>query len=269
MLDLAFQSNLVHTHLDWHEISAWLEIPDVPMRLAWEGGRLAGVMAASTPLNNTCWLRLIAISEGVAAAPVMGKLWEHTENLLAKRGVHMVFLLISHNWLLDHMTRMQFVYDEDIITLRRDGTDIPPPRLTPFSVRSAVQDDLPRMVAVDQTAFPPPWQLTYDDLHEARRMSISCTVATLNSAIVGYQLSTQHRQSGHLARLAALPEYQGQGMGGALLDDLIRRLLQRSIRTLTVNTQASNIRSQRLYQRYGFVRNGYDLPVWVHPIAQS
>lgn len=266
MLDLAFQSNQVHTHLDWHEISAWLEIPNVPIRLAWQDGQLVGVMATSPPLNNTCWLRLIAISETAPAAPVMRLLWEQIESVLAKYMVHMTFLLITHHWLLDHMNMLGFVYDEDIITLRRDGTDLPPPRPTAFNVRSATQDDLKDMVSVDQTAFPPPWQLTSEDLREARRVSISCTVATLHSEIVGYQLSTQYRQSGHLARLAVLPEYQGQGIGGVMLDDLIRRLLQRSIRTLTVNTQSSNIRSQRLYQRYGFLRNGYDLPVWVHVV---
>ena len=134
-------------------------------------------------------------------------------------------------------------------------------------MRSATLDDMVRMTLVDQTAFPTPWQLTYDDLREARRVSISCTVATLDGEITGYQLSTQYRQSGHLARLAVLPDYQGKGMGGALVDDLIRRLLQRSIRTVTVNTQSSNIRSQRLYRRYGFLRNGYDLPVWVCHLA--
>jgi hypothetical protein len=34
----------------------------------------------------------------------------------------------------------------------------------------------------------------------------------------------------------------------------------------TVNTQESNVRSQHLYTRFGFARNGYDLPVWMADI---
>ena len=79
VLDLAFQSNLVHTHLDWHEVSAWLETPNVPIRLAWQQGRVVGVMATSPPLNNTCWLRLIAISEDAPAGLAMRLLWENIE----------------------------------------------------------------------------------------------------------------------------------------------------------------------------------------------
>jgi hypothetical protein len=40
------------------------------------------------------------------------------------------------------------------------------------------------------------------------------------------------------------------------------RYYTRRVRSLTVNTQLSNLRSQRLYSAYGFRRNGHDLPVW-------
>ena len=48
----------------------------------------------------------------------------------------------------------------------------------------------------------------------------------------------------------------------ALLIDLLRRFERRSVRAMTVNTQSSNLRSQRLYTGFGFERTGYDLPVW-------
>jgi ribosomal protein S18 acetylase RimI-like enzyme len=100
------------------------------------------------------------------------------------------------------------------------------------------------------------------DLRFARKIAAVHTVAVLDNEIVGYQLSTQYRQSGHLARLAVSPDMQGFGIGAALLDDMIRRFLRRRVRTVTVNTQESNVRSQRLYEQYGFRRNGYDLPVY-------
>jgi ribosomal protein S18 acetylase RimI-like enzyme len=93
-----------------------------------------------------------------------------------------------------------------------------------------------------------------------------CTVAERDSAIIGYQLSTLYFDGGHLARLAVHPSAQGGGVGAALLHDLIQRFMRRGVGSITVNTQASNTRSQRLYQRFGFERNGYDLPVWIAEI---
>ena len=80
--------------------------------------------------------------------------------------------------------------------------------------------------------------------------------------IIGYQVCTLYRDGAHLARLAVHPGYQGRGIGSVLLNDVLRRFFKRRVYTMTVNTQVSNHRSQHLYQRYGFERNGYDLPVW-------
>ena len=158
-------------------------------------------------------------------------------------------------------------FSEDIVTLRREGRFIPQPRFTPRNIHIAEFTDLVEMTKVDQTAFNAPWQLNYEDLRQAMRISAHCTVVIENNAIIAYQLSTQYRKSGHLARLAVLPDYQGQGIGKLLLDDLIRRFMKRGVISLTVNTQASNYHSQRLYERYGFKRNGYDLPVWLSSLS--
>jgi ribosomal-protein-alanine N-acetyltransferase len=104
--------------------------------------------------------------------------------------------------------------------------------------------------------------MTRSELHQAQRVAAFCTLAKHNDSIVGYQISTQYRDGAHLARLGVDPEWQGQGIGTLLLQNLLSRFYQRQITTVTVNTQASNIRSQRLYRDFGFYRNGYDLPVW-------
>ncbi|MDX1994745.1 MAG: GNAT family N-acetyltransferase [bacterium] len=266
-LDLIFHSVRVHTHLDWHETGQWLDLQEATVWLAWADSRLAGVMAVSTPMSGTCWLRLVALRDDVPAASVLGALWEALNPTLQQWGVHVVALLIVNDWLVNHVPALGFRYDEDIVTLRRDGTELPPLRPVAVTVRSAGHEDLQRMTEVDQTAFAAPWQLTLGDLRQARRIAATCTVALHEGEIVGYQLSTLYRQSGHLARLAVMPTLQGVGVGSTLLDDLIRRFLRRGVRTITVNTQASNHRSQRLYARYQFERNGYDLPVWTAEIT--
>ena len=44
------------------------------------------------------------------------------------------------------------------------------------------------------------------------------------------------------------PERQGQGIGAALLARALEGYGQRQLRTVTLNTQADNLASQRLYR---------------------
>lgn len=267
VVDLLFHSGRVHTHLDWHESTHWIDQNPNLVRLAWlDSGRLAAMMAASEPMDGTSWLRIIASADSLSARAVLQPLWVALADDLREHGVHTVYVLILSDWLqpvVEHA--LEFKYCEEIITLRRAGPNLPPynPNSTGAPViRNAEREDMAAMVAVDHVAFQAPWQLTRSDLRQAQRIAASVTVALHGEQIVGYQLSTLFRQSAHLARLAVLPQAQGTGVGSALVDHMTRYFLRRSVRSITVNTQLSNHRSQRLYERYGFQRNGYDLGVW-------
>jgi ribosomal protein S18 acetylase RimI-like enzyme len=80
--------------------------------------------------------------------------------------------------------------------------------------------------------------------------------------VAGYQISTGTPIGGHLARLAVKPEFQGKGVGYALVYDLIRQLLRRGARVITVNTQKDNLASLTLYKRIGFVLTGEKYPIY-------
>lgn len=267
VLDLLFRSNRVHTHLDWHDTPAWLENDDITLRLAWNNGdsRLAGIMAASAPQNVMCWLRLVAVMNDFPGMPVLSVLWDDMRKQLRAQAVETVNVLIINDWLESYVADLGFRYVEDIITLYREGPNFPvaPPGSTHgITVRPAEYDDLAQIVTVDHIAFDAPWRLAFNDLWQARRMAASCTVAVCDESIVGYQLSTLFRQSAHLARLAVNPAWQQRGIGSVMLHEMLGYFLRRGVRTITVNTQSSNTRSQRLYERFGFKRNGHDLPVW-------
>jgi ribosomal-protein-alanine N-acetyltransferase len=260
--DLLFRSHSVHTHLDWHETDQWLESQQVPMRLAWQNGRLVGVLATSLPLNDTCWIRLAAVQDNADQTGILSALWNDLLPELRGLGVRLAALLAVRDWITDFAPNLAFHYVEDIVTLARSSRmipDLPPHHLT---LRPAETPDLDNMSYIDQAAFSPPWQLASDELRQAYRISASCIVALQDTQIVGYQLSTLYFDGAHLARLAVLPDMQGQGIGGVLLDDLLRRFFRRGVFSMTVNTQASNLHSQHLYRRYGFRPNGYDLPYW-------
>lgn len=260
--DLMFRNYQVHTHLDWYDTDHWLNSNPATMRLAWQRGWLVGLLGASTPLNQTSWIRLAAIHDHATAEPVLRALWEALVVDLRALRVQLVALLVLRDWISDMLPALGFSYREDVITLGRASRLLPEPPLNELRIRAFLPADLDTITRIDQTAFAPPWQLSTDELRQATRMAAVCTVALLGDTIAGYQLSTYYYEGGHLARLAVAPGTQGAGVGSTLLSDLIHRFARRGIYGITVNTQSTNHRSQRLYTRFDFHPSGYNLPVW-------
>jgi [ribosomal protein S18]-alanine N-acetyltransferase len=269
--DLIFQHYRVHTHLDWQGVEGWLDTLLSPMWLAWQGERLVGLMAVSEPVEGTSWMRLIAIHDEVLMPQeVLNEVWQPLSNELHHLGVQRLALLLVRDWLKPFLPPLGFSYDEHIVTMFRGGHQ--PPSQIPthnLQIHAVTSTDLDTIVAIDHAAFPAMWRMSKSDLREAWRISAVCTLALQDNTPVGYELCTQAQDAAHLARLAVLPSIQGTGVGAVLLADALARFSRRNIHSMTVNTQASNIRSQRLYSRYGFVRNGYDLPVYIADLPRS
>jgi ribosomal-protein-alanine N-acetyltransferase len=263
--DLLFQHYRVHTHLDWQNIENWLETTNSPMWLAWQGEQLIGAMAASEGVEATSWMRVIAVHDDVLSPQSMfNEIWQPLSEELYRGGVRHVGLLMMRDWLKLFLSPLGFVYDEHIVTMFRGGHQ-PPSQIpaSPLKINAVTSADLDLLVTIDHAAFPPMWRMSKNDIREAWRVSAVCTIALQDDQPVGYQLCTQAQDAAHLARLAVQPQMQGSGIGATLLADALARFARRNIHSMTVNTQASNIRSQRLYTRFGFVRNGYDLPVYI------
>jgi ribosomal-protein-alanine N-acetyltransferase len=262
VLDLFYRAYQVHIHLDWYTIEQWLEGEAEILRLAWDDHHLVGVMGAAPPLNGTSWLRLILLRDRAPSRTTLLALWESTRKALIPLGTLSAWVLLSNESLADDVRALGFEQEEWVVTLRRQGEELPEPVTTAVEIHPLELDNLESAVQVDHRAFAAPWQLDASDLYQAVRLSDSATIACLDGEVIGYQLSTRYRETGHLARLAVLPQQQGKGVGGALLRQMINSFLRKRVIAVTVNTQLSNVQSQRLYEYYGFRRNHYDLPVW-------
>ncbi len=71
---------------------------------------------------------------------------------------------------------------------------------------------------------------------------------------VSYVGVTRMRGWGHLDRLAVAPADQGQGYGRESLEWAVQVLGSRGARRVALSTQARNVRSRRMYERFGFRR---------------
>jgi ribosomal-protein-alanine N-acetyltransferase len=263
LLNLTYYSQWTHKHLDWYKTGQWIDREDGFIYLAWDNDKLVGYIGLSAPLNGTSWVRLLGIHDDVAPKPVIQELWHNAEVYGRSIGVQTFAVLMITNWLKSYIRDLDFSYHEDIITLNRVGHKLPARPESPVKIYSANSEDLSVITQIDQQAFSTPWQMNAHDLWQAFRISASATVALFENEIVGYQISTRHRATGHLARLAVAPAYQGKRVGSMILYELLSKFDKRGINSITVNTQESNISSLRLYHQYGFVPNGFDLGVWL------
>lgn len=266
--DLLFRHENVLIHLDWQETDPWMDSSEAITRLAFDGHRLVGALAVSQPVDGAGWMRVVAVHDTADPGVVLPALWEAIKPALLEAGIVQVAVLLLRDWLGGYVSALGFHPLEDIVTLRRREQPIPSLMLPQgVTIRMLHDDDLARIAAVDRAAFVPPWQMSAQDVYHAARIASFCTVAQVSTQIVGYQLCTVYFDGSHLARLAVLPAMQGRGIGRALVSGAIQHFSARGIPTMTVNTQASNIQSQRVYLRLGFQRNGYDLPVWAAALA--
>jgi ribosomal protein S18 acetylase RimI-like enzyme len=270
LLRLIHEEYRQHLHLDWQTVDDWIDDTEVPVFLAWDDDdRLVGAIAASAPMGRASWLRLTAIDDDVDAGGIFSELWHTLRAELLNMAVTEVGVLVLRPWLTPYLEAHGFQYTEDIITMRREESPIPDPLGVDVAIRRANLEEVPQVLEIDHAAFGPMWQLSFQSLRQAARLSASFTVAEYNGQMVGYQLTTQHYEGAHLARLATLPALQGMGIGGLLLGEMIKQFHRRGIDTISVNTQETNMQSRRLYERYGFRPSGLDMPYWAVTISRE
>lgn len=262
ILSLLFYSRFAHTHLDWFNAGQWLDIDGNLIQLVYNGNALVGVLGVSEPLNRAAWLRIAAIGQAYDPALILGTVWNELRLHLGTMGVDSVSTLVVNPWLNAYLPALGFRYLEEVVTLYRAQHELPPAPSHLLNYRNGYIEDIPDIIAVDHAAFAAPWQLSATDIRFAQRQAASCTLVIHEGETVAYEISTRHQGAGHLARLAVHPKMQGQKVGYALLHHLLSRFEKRGVRTMTVNTQMSNILSQRLYNRFHFYRNGFDLAIW-------
>jgi ribosomal protein S18 acetylase RimI-like enzyme len=132
------------------------------------------------------------------------------------------------------------------------------------AIRPATTADVIRLAEIERAAFDPLWRHSQRGLLMAFREAISFDVAEVDGRIVGFQYSVggQDGLSAHLVRLTVDPEVQGRGVGSGLLRAALSGYGRMGAERVTLNTQADNHASHRLYERFGFQRLVGRADVW-------
>jgi ribosomal-protein-alanine N-acetyltransferase len=116
-----------------------------------------------------------------------------------------------------------------------------------------VPADIPAVHELEERLFPVdawPLQMFVDELSqpETRRYLIAET----SDGIIGYAGLMCIEPIADVQTIAVVPEYEGKGIGSALLRELISEGRRRGAADLLLEVRADNPRAQQLYRRFGF-----------------
>ena len=116
---------------------------------------------------------------------------------------------------------------------------------------------LPAVDAIEQQLFPDePWGpvLFWSELGQVDTRHY--LVALDGEQALGYAGLCDHPDEAFVQTMAVAPSAQGRGLGARLLEALLAEAERRGHRTTSLEVRADNVPAQRLYDRYGFVRDG-------------
>ena len=256
---------LVHRHLDWRAPLDW--IGKSPYLLAERGSRLEGALACPPDPDEVAWLRLFATAGENSPAETWWSLWPEAQAQLRRLQTPYAAAMPMLDWFRKLLQINEFELTHRVIMMQWERGDFPAPRPTEAAIRPMNLNDLPAIEVVDRKAFHPLWRNSPEALQIAFRQAAVASVAEIDGQLVGYQISTGDHMGGHLARLATHPQFQGRGVGHALLRDTLVQFSRRGTRQITVNTQHDNYASIILYEKAGFQRTGETYPVYQYQLA--
>jgi ribosomal-protein-alanine N-acetyltransferase len=257
----------IHRHLDYRPPLDWLG--EQPFTILEDKDAIVAALACPADPPQVAWIRMFAAAYHTSIADAWNTLWPAAQELLRlDPKILWAAAIPLHDWFENLLIQSQFQITHSIVMLNWEQQQPPPynPN-TNVNVRPMSLDDLPTVQMIDQAAFVPVWQNSLACLEYAYRQAAIAAVVERDGQLLGYQISTPTHLGGHLARLAVLPEHQNQGLGYALLHDLLSRFARRGARLVTVNTQKENLASLALYRRTGFQVTGEEYPIYQYNLS--
>lgn len=118
-------------------------------------------------------------------------------------------------------------------------------------VRPLEDDDLAGVMEIERASFTTPWrQTTFESL--LRRGDTDLLCATLGEELVGYAVCWTVLDQAELGNVAVAGTARGRGIGGALVDAVLRRVAERGARECFLEVRESNVDAQSVYRNRGF-----------------
>jgi len=256
----------IHRHLDWRSPFDWLGNQN--FLISQDDRQINGLLICTAEPNETHWVRVFGSMDFTS----MDVLWQRLFNAFLEQSHSVVKPLVVasiayFDWMKELLAQNQWKIHQRVVQLKWNETNLKmlekkwPEDLL---VRPMSFNDLEVVTRIDQECFPFIWTQSQDVIGRAFDQSSYNTVAMLHGKLVGFQISTSFKAVAHLARLAVSPLFQGQYIGQALVQNMLRHFSKPWIREITVNTQHDNEISLKLYKKMGFSPTGENYPIFIY-----
>jgi ribosomal-protein-alanine N-acetyltransferase len=134
----------------------------------------------------------------------------------------------------------------------------------PIEIRRLGYSDLPAVMAIERRSFTAPWSLPMFVLELSKPTGV-CLAAIaaggegargrgVEGELVGYLVCAHYDRAWHLMNIAVEPARRREGIGRALMDELLAHAGESASYTLEV--RVSNATAIALYESYGFRNAG-------------
>lgn len=126
-------------------------------------------------------------------------------------------------------------------------------KLDGVTLRDMTADDVTAVEVLERRLFPVdawPMQMFFDELAQVDTRRY--VVAEAGGQIVAYAGLMCIEPIADVQTIAVVPEFEGRGIGSAILTELIEEARERGATEVLLEVRADNPRAQALYVRFGF-----------------
>lgn len=256
---------LAFEHLDW--LPSQSRLSEESTFCLMDDDEIQAVLSVAPENRNFAWVRFFFSQRDGNHNANFDQLLDHAKIWLKTKQIPQLFSLATSDWFERLLKRSVFRPINQIISLncqKIQDTVVHPPK--DVQIRPMRLADIPELESLDELCFRPPWQLNQSSLEKSYIKGSNSSVASQAGRLVGYQITDNVFDHLHLARIAVHLDLQNQGIAHQLITEMINFFKDYNIQTYSVNTQADNFASLRLYHSFGFKEEGRPTPVYLFEI---
>ncbi len=138
-----------------------------------------------------------------------------------------------------------------------------------MNIREMTWDDLDQVMVIERENFSVPWTEMGFFTYLMREDALFLVAEDEEENIQGYCGVIIAIDEGDITNVSVKKELQGQGIGKALVEELITRTVLRGVRTLFLEVRKSNISALALYEKMGFEHMGVRKNYYTDPVEDG
>ena len=134
-----------------------------------------------------------------------------------------------------------------------------------------VQEDADGVARVEAACMPVPWsrQSFWEEASHTDAYYLIARDVDRDNLIVAYAGCWVLANEGHITNVAVDPDYQGQGLGRRLMNELTSRVKAMGVDSMTLEVRPSNTVAINLYTSLGFRSVGQRPKYYTNPVEAA